>query len=156
MSKINQSDSNGVYYFSFSLRDTNPFEKVILGKLRRLIENGCSKKEAIMTLMCANMNMINNNILDAAILESLQFQETKVEKEKSITDKNILMTDNVKVTADKKREVVNKEISQNQQSKVENEQKQVSNEIVKRLSNNKHNTFDKQEKLQNLLKSIYT
>ena len=47
----------------FILRTTNPFEKMILDQLKDLIKDGCTQKEAIMKLMCANV--INHAVLAA-------------------------------------------------------------------------------------------
>lgn len=151
MSKINKSDSNGVYTFSFSLKVTNPFEKAVLNKLNELIQNGCSKKEAIMTLMAKSV--IDNFNLDAPISESVQFQEGQVLKEVN-TDKNIAMSEKMEVTKDNQMEfAANEEVSQksqNQQVKiVEREQNQANNETTKKLSDSK------QEKLQAILKGVY-
>lgn len=151
MSKINKSDSNGVYTFSFSLKVTNPFEKAVLNKLNELIQNGCSKKEAIMTLMAKSV--IDNFNLDAPISESVQFQEGQVLKEVN-TDKNIAMSEKMEVTKDNQMEfAADEEVSQksqNQQVKiVEREQNQANNETTKKLSDSK------QEKLQAILKGVY-
>ena len=151
MSKINKSDSNGVYTFSFSLKVTNPFEKAVLDRLNELIQNGCSKKEAIMTLMAKSV--IDNFNLDAPISESVQFQKGKVLKEVN-TDTNIAMSKKMEVTKDNQMEfAANEEVSQksqNQQVKiVEREQNQANNETTKKLSDSK------QEKLQAILKGVY-
>lgn len=151
MSKINKSDSNGVYTFSFSLKVTNPFEKAVLDRLNELIQNGCSKKEAIMTLMAKSV--IDNFNLDAPISESVQFQEGQVLKEVN-TDKNIAMSEKMEVTKDNQMEfAADEEVSQksqNQQVKiVEREQNQANNETTKKLSDSK------QEKLQAILKGVY-
>ena len=150
MSKINKSDSNGVYTFSFSLKVTNPFEKAVLDRLNELIQNGCSKKEAIMTLMAKSV--IDNFNLDAPISESVQFQEGQVLKEVN-TDKNIAKSEKVEVTKDNQIEFADEEVSQksqNQQAKVvEHEQEQANNETTKKLSDST------QEKLQTILKGVY-
>ncbi len=151
MSKINKSDSNGVYTFSFSLKVTNPFEKAVLNKLNELIQNGCSKKEAIMTLMAKSV--IDNFNLDAPISESVQFQEGQVLKEVN-TDKNIAMSEKMEVTKDNQMEfAADEEVSQksqNQQVKiVEREQNQANNETTKKSSDST------QEKLQAILKGVY-
>ncbi len=150
MSKINKSDSNGVYTFSFSLKVTNPFEKAVLDRLNKLIQNGCSKKEAIMTLMAKSV--IDNFNLDAPIPESVQFQEGQVLKEVN-TDKNIAKSEKVEVTKDNQIEFADEEVSQksqNQQAKVvEHEQEQANNETTKKLSDST------QEKLQTILKGVY-
>ena len=151
MSKINKSDSNGVYTFSFSLKVTNPFEKAVLDRLNELIQNGCSKKEAIMTLMAKSV--IDNFNLDAPISESVQFQEGQVLKEVN-TDKNIAMSEKMEVTKDNQMEfAANEEVSQksqNQQVKiVEREQNQANNETTKKSSDST------QEKLQAILKGVY-
>ncbi len=150
MSKINKSDSNGVYTFSFSLKVTNPFEKAVLDRLNELIQNGCSKKEAIMTLMAKSV--IDNFNLDAPIPESVQFQEGQVLKEVN-TDKNIAKSEKVEVTKDNQIEFADEEVSQksqNQQAKVvEHEQEQANNETTKKLSDST------QEKLQTILKGVY-
>ena len=135
MSKINKSDSNGVYTFSFSLKVTNPFEKAVLDRLNELIRNGCSKKEAIMTLMAKSV--IDNFNLDAPISESVQFQEGQVLKEVN-TDKNIAMSEKMEVTKDNQMEfAADEEVSQksqNQQVKiVEREQNQANNETTQSL-----------------------
>lgn len=151
MSKINKSDSNGVYTFSFSLKVTNPFEKAVLDRLNELIQNGCSKKEAIMTLMAKSV--IDNFNLDAPIPESVQFQEGQVLKEVN-TDKNIAMSEKMEVTKDNQMEfAADEEVSQksqNQQVKiVEREQNQANNETTKKSSDST------QEKLQAILKGVY-
>lgn len=151
MSKINKSDSNGVYTFSFSLKVTNPFEKAVLDRLNELIRNGCSKKEAIMTLMAKSV--IDNFNLDAPISESVQFQEGQVLKEVN-TDKNIAMSEKMEVTKDNQMEfAADEEVSQksqNQQVKiVEREQNQANNETTKKSSDST------QEKLQAILKRVY-
>ena len=151
MSKINKSDSNGVYTFSFSLKVTNPFDKAVLDRLNELIQNGCSKKEAIMTLMAKSV--IDNFNLDAPISESVQFQEGQVLKEVN-TDKNIAMSEKMEVTKDNQMEfAANEEVSQksqNQQVKiVEREQNQANNETTKKSSDST------QEKLQAILKGVY-
>lgn len=151
MSKINKSDSNGVYTFSFSLKVTNPFEKAVLDRLNELIRNGCSKKEAIMTLMAKSV--IDNFNLDAPISESVQFQEGQVLKEVN-TDKNIAMSEKMEVTKDNQMEfAADEEVSQksqNQQVKiVEREQNQANNETTKKSSDST------QEKLQAILKGVY-
>lgn len=150
MSKINKSDSNGVYTFSFSLKVTNPFEKAVLDRLNKLIQNGCSKKEAIMTLMAKSV--IDNFNLDAPIPESVQFQEGQVLKEVN-TDKNIAKSEKVEVTKDNQIEFADEEVSQksqNQQVKiVEREQNQANNETTKKSSDST------QEKLQAILKGVY-
>ncbi len=151
MSKINKSDSNGVYTFSFSLKVTNPFEKAVLDRLNKLIQNGCSKKEAIMTLMAKSV--IDNFNLDAPISESVQFQEGQVLKEVN-TDKNIAMSEKMEVTKDNQMEfAADEEVSQksqNQQVKiVEREQNQANNETTKKSSDST------QEKLQAILKGVY-
>ncbi len=151
MSKINKSDSNGVYTFSFSLKVTNPFEKAVLNKLNELIQNGCSKKEAIMTLMAKSV--IDNFNLDAPISESVQFQEGQVLKEVN-TNKNIAMSEKMEVTKDNQMEfAADEEVSQksqNQQVKiVEREQNQANNETTKKSSDST------QEKLQAILKGVY-
>ncbi len=151
MSKINKSDSNGVYTFSFSLKVTNPFEKAVLDRLNELIQNGCSKKEAIMTLMAKSV--IDNFNLDAPISESVQFQEGQVLKEVN-TDKNIAMSEKMEVTKDNQMEfAANEEVSQksqNQQVKiVEREQNQANNETTEKSSDST------QEKLQAILKGVY-
>ncbi len=151
MSKINKSDSNGVYTFSFSLKVTNPFEKAVLDRLNELIQNGCSKKEAIMTLMAKSV--IDNFNLDAPISESVQFQKGKVLKEVN-TDTNIAMSKKMEVTKDNQMEfAVNEEVSQksqNQQVKiVEREQNQANNETTEKSSDST------QEKLQAILKGVY-
>ncbi len=151
MSKINKSDSNGVYTFSFSLKVTNPFEKAVLDRLNELIQNGCSKKEAIMTLMAKSV--IDNFNLDAPISESVQFQEGQVLKEVN-TDKNIAMSEKMEVTKDNQMEfAADEEVSQksqNQQVKiVEREQNQANNETTKKSSDST------QEKLQAILKGVY-
>ncbi len=151
MSKINKSDSNGVYTFSFSLKITNPFEKAVLDRLNELIRSGCSKKEAIMTLMAKSV--IDNFNLDAPIPESVQFQEGQVLKEVN-TDKNITMSKNIEVTKDNQIEFAAAEEvsqkSQNQQAKVvEHEQGQVNSETTKNFN-------DEQEKrLQAIIKGMY-
>ena len=151
MSKINKSDSNGVYTFSFSLKVTNPFEKAVLDRLNELIRNGCSKKEAIMTLMAKSV--IDNFNLDAPISESVQFQEGQVLKEVN-TDKNIAMSEKMEGTKDNQMEfAADEEVSQksqNQQVKiVEREQNQANNETTKKSSDST------QEKLQAILKGVY-
>lgn len=151
MSKINKSDSNGVYTFSFSLKVTNPFEKAVLDRLNELIRNGCSKKEAIMTLMAKSV--IDNFNLDAPISESVQFQKGKVLKEVN-TDKNIAMSEKMEVIKDNQMEfAANEEVSQksqNQQVKiVEREQNQANNETTEKSSDST------QEKLQAILKGVY-
>ena len=151
MSKINKSDSNGVYTFSFSLKVTNPFEKAVLDRLNELIQNGCSKKEAIMTLMAKSV--IDNFNLDAPISESVQFQEGQVLKEVN-TDKNIAMSEKMEVTKDNQMEfAADEEVSQksqNQQVKiVEREQNQANNETTEKSSDST------QEKLQAILKGVY-
>lgn len=152
MNKINKLDGNGVYTFSFSLKVTNPFEKAVLDRLNELIQNGCSKKEAIMTLMAKSV--IDNFNLDAPISESVQFQKEQVIKDKVNTDKNIAMSEKIKVTENNQIEFAADEKvsqkSQNQQVKiVESEQEQVNNEATKKLSD------DKQKKIQALLKGVY-
>ena len=151
MSKINKSDSNGVYTFSFSLKVTNPFEKAVLDRLNELIQNGCSKKESIITLMAKSL--IYNFNLDAPISESVQFQKGKVLKEVN-TDTNIAMSKKMEVTKDNQMEfAVNEEVSQksqNQQVKiVEREQNQANNETTEKSSDST------QEKLQAILKGVY-
>ena len=151
MNKINKSDSNGVYNFSFSLKTTNPFERAVVDRLKELIENGCSKKEAIMTLMAKSV--IDNFNLDAPISESVQFQEGQVLKEVN-TDKNIAMSEKMEVTKDNQMEfAADEEVSQksqNQQVKiVEREQNQANNETTKKSSDST------QEKLQAILKGGY-
>lgn len=153
MSKINKSDSNGVYTFSFSLKVTNPFEKAVLDRLNELIQNGCSKKEAIMTLMAKSV--IDNFNLDAPISESVQFQEGQVVKEVN-TDKNIAMSEKMEVTKDNQIEfAADEEVSQksqNQQAKVvEHEQGQVNNETTKKISNEQ----EKEKRLQAIIKGMY-
>ena len=153
MSKINKSDSNGVYTFSFSLKVTNPFEKAVLDRLNELIQNGCSKKEAIMTLMAKSV--IDNFNLDAPISESVQFQEGQVLKEVN-TDKNIAMSEKMEVTKDNQMEfAANEEVSQksqNQQAKViEHEQGQVNNEKTKNFNDEQ----EKEKKLQDIFKRMY-
>lgn len=150
MSKINKSDSNGVYTFSFSLKITNPFEKAVLDRLNELIQNGCSKKEAIMTLMAKSV--IDNFNLDAPISESVQFQEGQVLKEVN-TDKNIAMSEKMEVTKDNQIEfAADEEVSQksqNQQAKVvEHEQEQVNSETTKKIS-------EQEKKLQDIFKRMY-
>ena len=153
MSKINKSDSNGVYTFSFSLKVTNPFEKAVLDRLNELIQNGCSKKEAIMTLMAKSV--IDNFNLDAPISESVQFQKGKVLKEVN-TDTNIAMSKKMEVTKDNQMEfAANEEVSQksqNQQAKViEHEQGQVNNEKTKNFNDEQ----EKEKKLQDIFKRMY-
>lgn len=148
MSKINKSGSNSVYNFSFSLKVTNPFEKAMLDKLNELIENGCSKKEAIMTLMAKNV--MDNFNLDASISESVHFQKEQVVKDKIIMGRNIEMPEEVEVIEDNQIEFINKKMNQNQQVKiVESEQKQANNETTKKLSD------DKKKKLQAILEGVY-
>ncbi len=149
MNKINKSDSNGVYNFSFSLKTTNPFEKAVLDRLNELIENGCSKKEAIMTLMAKSV--MDNFNLDAPACETVQFREEQVIKDKAIADENIIMAEEVEVTEGNQIEFTNEEISQNQHQQlkiVENEQKQVNDETTKKFD-------DKQKKLQAILEGVY-
>ncbi len=149
MNKINKSDSNGVYNFSFSLKTTNPFEKAVLDRLNELIENGCSKKEAIMTLMAKSV--MDNFNLDAPACETVQFREEQVIKDKAIADENIIMAEGVEVTEGNQIEFTNEEISQNQHQQlkiVENEQKQVNDETTKKFD-------DKQKKLQAILEGVY-
>lgn len=147
MNKINKSDSNGVYNFSFSLKTTNPFEKAVLDRLNELIENGCSKKEAIMTLMAKSV--MDNFNLDAPACESVQFRKEQVIKDKAIADENIIMAEKVEVTEGNQIEFIDEEISQYQQLKiVENEPKQVNDEITKKFD-------DKQKKLQAILEGVY-
>lgn len=153
MSKINKSDSNGVYTFSFSLKITNPFEKAVLDKLNELIQNGCSKKEAIMTLMAKSV--MDNFNLDALIPKSVQFQEGQVLKEVN-TDKNIAISEKMEVTKDNQIEfAADEEVSQksqNQQAKVvEHEQGQVNNETTKKISNEQ----EKEKRLQAIIKGMY-
>ncbi len=151
MNKINKSDSNGVYNFSFSLKTTNPFERAVVDRLKELIENGCSKKEAIMTLMAKSV--MDNFNLDAPACESVQFREEQAIEDKAIADENITMAEKVEVTESNQIEFTHKEVSsksQNQQIKiVESEQEQVNNEATKKLSD------DKQRKIQALLKGVY-
>lgn len=150
MNKINKLDGNGVYNFSFSLKVTNPFEKAMLDRLNELIESGCSKKEAIMTLMAKSV--IDNFNLDAPIPESVQFQKEQIIKDKVIIDRNIEIPEKVEITENNQIEFIDEEISQNQHQQlkiVENEQKQVNNEKAKRLSD------DKQKKLQAILEGVY-
>ena len=149
MNKINKSDSNGVYNFSFSLKTTNPFERAVVDRLKELIENGCSKKEAIMTLMAKSV--MDNFNLDAPACESVQFREEQAIKDKAIADENITMAEKVEVTEGNQIEFTDEKISQNkhQQLKiVENEPKQVNDETTKKFD-------DKQKKLQAILEGVY-
>lgn len=161
MSKKNESDNGVVYNFSFSLRKTNPFEKKILKKLNELIENGCSKKDAIMTLM--SVSVMDYDILDAPISESVQFQkENQKEKiiKKSIDDINTNMDEEPEILINKinrKTEDTNKEIKHNQQPQLQYEKKPVNNEPEKKLnSTDKYNTPETEAKLQVLLRGMYT
>jgi len=125
MKKIDKfSNDDDAYKFSFILRTTNPFEKMILDQLKDLIKDGCTQKEAIMKLMCANV--INHTVLAAPELKSVQASKAEVIKKESI----------------------NREISPNQHSKAKYEQKPVNKETIKNSSD------DKQKKLQEFNKAF--
>ncbi len=125
MKKIDKfSNDDDAYKFSFILRTTNPFEKMILDQLKDLIKDGCTQKEAIMKLMCANV--INHTVLAAPELKSVQASKAEVIKKESI----------------------NREISPNQHSKAKYEQKPVNKETIKNSSD------DKQKKLQAMLEEM--
>ena len=125
MKKIDKfSNDEDSYKFSFILRTTNPFEKMILDQLKDLIKDGCTQKEAIMKLMCANV--INHTVLAAPELKSVQASKAEVIKKESI----------------------NREISPNQHSKAKYEQKPVNKETIKNSSD------DKQKKLQAMLEEM--
>lgn len=111
MKKIDKfSNDEDSYKFSFILRTTNPFEKMILEQLKDLIKDGYTQKEAIMNLMCANV--INHTALATPALKSVQASKAEVIKKESI----------------------NKEINPNQHPKAGDEQNQVNNETTKKLS----------------------
>ncbi len=125
MKKIDKfSNDDDAYKFSFILRTTNPFEKMILDQLKDLIKDGCTQKEAIMKLMCANV--INHTVLAAPELKSVQASKAEVIK----------------------KELINREISLNQPTKAGYEQNQANNETTKKSSD------DTQKKLQAILEGV--